>query len=230
MKRICTICARGGSKGLPNKNVKLLLGKPLLVHSIERAQESGLFDRIAVSSDSPQILSLARDAGVTDLVERPADMATDFAPKAPAIRHALTVVEARWNEVYETQVDLAVTSPLRRSDDIRGAVSLLETLGVSSVITGKPSDHSPYFSLVEEQPDGHVELSKKADFVRRQDCPRSFDMDGSIYVWNTSVFRADPKVFYSDTRLFEMPPERSRDIDTELDFAIVEMLMIRQQR
>jgi N-acylneuraminate cytidylyltransferase/CMP-N,N'-diacetyllegionaminic acid synthase len=197
----------------------------MLLYSIEKAVESGLFDRVAVSSDSAEILNLARAAGVADIVERPPEMATDFAPKAPAIRHALVTVEARHGETYDVQVDLAATSPLRLAEDIRGAVALLESTGVASVITGTPSRHSPYFSLVEEWPDGHVELSKKADIVRRQDSPRTYDMDGSIYVWKTSVFRRDPKVFYPDTRLFVMPEERSQDVDTQCDFDIVELLM-----
>jgi N-acylneuraminate cytidylyltransferase/CMP-N,N'-diacetyllegionaminic acid synthase len=228
MKRICTICARGGSKGLPGKNIRPLLGKPMLLYSIEVAQESGLFDRIAVSSDSSEILSLARAAGVSDIVERPFEMATDQAAKCPAIRHALLTVEQRHNEHFDVQVDLAVTAPLRLAGDVAGAVALLETARVSSVITGTPARNSPYFSLVEEAADGSVALSKKADIVRRQDAPRTFDMDGSIYVWDTAVFRAEPKVFYPDTRLFVVPEERSQDVDTEIDFAIVEMLMKRR--
>jgi N-acylneuraminate cytidylyltransferase/CMP-N,N'-diacetyllegionaminic acid synthase len=113
-------------------------------------------------------------------------------------------------------------------DDIRGAVALQERTGAASVITGTPARHSPYFSLVEEATDGSVALSKKADIVRRQDAPRTFDMDGSIYVWDTAAFRTDPKVFYPDTRLYVIPVERSQDVDTEIDFAIVEMLMKRR--
>jgi N-acylneuraminate cytidylyltransferase/CMP-N,N'-diacetyllegionaminic acid synthase len=229
MKRICTICARGGSKGLPGKNIRPLLGKPMLLYSIEVAQESGLFDRIAVSSDSPDILALARNAGVTDIVERPAEMATDQAAKCPAIRHALLTVEKRHGEHFDVQVDLAVTAPLRLTEDVRGAVNLLESARVTSVITGAPARHSPYFSLVEETADGSVALFKKADIVRRQDAPRTFDMDGSIYVWDTAAFRVDPKVFYSDTRLYMLPEDRSHDVDTDIDFAIVEMLMKRRQ-
>jgi len=229
MKRICTICARGGSKGLPGKNIRPLLGKPMLLYSIEVAQESGLFDHIAVSSDSPEILSLARAAGVSDIVQRPPEMATDQAAKCPAIRHALLAVEERHSTRFDVLVDLAVTAPLRLADDIRGAVALLEGTYVSSVITGALARHSPYFSLVEETAEGSVALSKKADIVRRQDAPRTFDMDGSIYVWDTAIFRIDPKVFYSDTRLYLMPQERSQDVDTDIDFAIVEMLMQRNR-
>jgi CMP-N-acetylneuraminic acid synthetase/NAD(P)-dependent dehydrogenase (short-subunit alcohol dehydrogenase family) len=230
MRRLCTICARGGSKGVPNKNLRPLLGKPLLAHSIERARESGLFERIAVSSDSAAILDAAKAAGADDMVERPPEMATDTASKLPAIVHALTTVESRHGVTYDTLVDLDATSPLRLAADIRGAIALFEESGATSVITGTPSHRSPYFNLVEEGPGGFVNVSKPpADTIsRRQDAPRTFDMDASIYVWNPAKFRADPKVFYPDTRLFEMPAERSHDIDSELDFEFVELLLRRR--
>lgn len=226
MKRLCTICARGGSKGVPNKNIRTIWGKPLLAHSIGQARESGLFERIAVSSDSAEILAVARQYAADDLVERPADLATDSSAKAPAILHALTTVERRHNVAYDILVDLDATSPLRQPRDIAGAVRLLEKANASSVITGCPSHRSPYFNLVEENPDGSVrifkELSTKVE--RRQDAPRTFDMNASIYVWRTDIFRIEPRVFYRDTRLYEMPQERSLDIDTVLDFEIVEFL------
>jgi CMP-N,N'-diacetyllegionaminic acid synthase len=229
MKRLCTICARGGSKGVPNKNIRPFLGKPLLTYSIAQARESGLFERIAVSSDSTEILKLAEASGVDDVIQRPAEMATDHAAKVSAIHHALTTIEQRYLTAYDILVDLAVTSPLRRPDDICGAVRLLEESGATSVITGAPSRRSPYFSLVEKFPDGRIDLSKRgpSEFVRRQDAPPTFDMDGSIYVWAVSKFRVDPKVFYTDTRLFEVPVERAHDIDSELDFVIAEFLMRR---
>jgi CMP-N,N'-diacetyllegionaminic acid synthase len=226
MKRLCTICARGGSKGVPNKNIRPLNGKPLLAYSIDQARASGLFERIAVSSDSPDILALAQASGADDLIERPAEMATDAAAKVPAIRHALATVEARHGVTYDTLVDLGATSPLRIPDDIRDAIRMLEACGVASVITGAPSRHSPYFSVVEKRPDGSVCVAKLPDVtvIRRQDAPPTYDMNGSIYVWNAPRFRADPQVFYPDTRLFEMPQERSQDIDSILDFEIVEMI------
>ena len=230
MRRLCTICARGGSKGVPNKNLRRLLGKPLLAYSIERAREAGIFDRIAVSSDSPAILDAAKQAGADELIERPPEMATDTASKLPAIRHALQTVEARRNTTYDTLTDLDVTSPLRLAEDVRGAVRLLEESGATSVITGTPSHRSPYFNLVEADANGFIQLSKRPAGIifRRQDVPRTYDMDASIYVWNAAKFAADPQVFYPDTRLFEMPAERSRDIDSEIDFEIVEMLLRRR--
>ena len=230
MKRLCTICARGGSKGLPNKNLRPLLGKPLLVHSIEQARQAGVFERIAVSSDSSAILETARAAGADDLIDRPAKLATDAAAKVPAIRHALATVEKSHGTTFNTLVDLDATSPLRLPEDIRGDVQSPEESGAASVITVTPSHRSPYFNLVEVGGDGRVNLAKTppAGVVRRQDAPPSFDMNASIYAWNAAKFRADPKVFYLDTRLYEMPAERSHDIDSALDFEIVELLLRRR--
>lgn len=226
MRRLCTICARGGSKGVPGKNVRLLAGKPLIAHSVEQARASGLFERIAISSDDKAILDAAQAAGADDLVIRPPELATDTAPKVPVMRHVQDWVEARHGR-FDTFVDLDATSPLRLPEDISGAVALLEQTGISSVITGAPSHRSPYFNLVEEQADGTVRVSKRLvpPVTRRQDAPRTFDMNASIYVWRAEAFRADPRVFYPDTRLYEMPPQRSHDIDSELDFQIVTFMM-----
>jgi CMP-N,N'-diacetyllegionaminic acid synthase len=230
MNRLCTICARGGSKGVPSKNIRLLAGKPLLVHSIDHARASGLFDRIAVSSDSAEILRVARDADVNDVIERPAELASDTAGKVPAILHALLTVEQRHGMAFDILVDLDATSPLRIPMDIVGAVELLERTGVRSVITGAASHRSPYFNLVEERADGSLGVCKTlpTEVLRRQDAPRTFDMNASIYVWRTDTFRADPRVFHDDTRLYEMPRERSYDIDAPLDFDIVEFVLKRR--
>ena len=231
MKRLCTLCARGGSKGVKGKNLRLLLGKPLIAHSILQALESGQFDAVAVSSDSGEILDVARQFGAHVLVRRPDEMATDAAPKVPAIRHCLAEAERMLGTTFEVLVDLDATSPLRLVDDIVGAIALLEETGVSNVITGAPARRSPYFNLVELNPQGFVQLSKPLPVTieRRQDSPRCFDMNASIYVWQRAVLVAEPKVFYADTKLFEMPEERSQDIDSELDFEIVRLIMERRK-
>jgi N-acylneuraminate cytidylyltransferase/CMP-N,N'-diacetyllegionaminic acid synthase len=107
----------------------------------------------------------------------------------------------------------------------------LQDSGARNVITGAPARRSPYFNLVEQRTDGSVGLSKPAEppITRRQDAPRCFDMNASIYVWRVAPFLAQPAVFYPDTRLFEMPEERSIDIDSDLDFALVELLLRQRQ-
>ncbi|MGY8633299.1 acylneuraminate cytidylyltransferase family protein [Bradyrhizobium sp. 14AA] len=227
MSLLCTICARGGSKGVVGKNARDLLGKPVLAWSIAQARETGLFDAIAFSSDSDALLDAALKAGADIAVRRPDEMATDTAPKLPAIRHCLERAIAQTGKTPEIFVDLDVTSPLRLASDITGAVALLRESGARNVITGAPARRSPYFNLVEQRTDGSVGLSKSADppITRRQDAPRCFDMNASIYVWRVASFLEQPAVFYPNTRLFEMPEERSIDIDSDLDFALVELLL-----
>ncbi|MFN0044113.1 MAG: cytidylyltransferase domain-containing protein [Alphaproteobacteria bacterium] len=229
MRRICTICARGGSKGVAGKNLRKLAGKPLIAHSIGQARACGLFEAVAVSSDSADILAAARTAGADVLVDRPAAMASDTAPKLPAIQHCVRTAEARLGVAFDTMVDLDATAPLRLPADIAGAVALCEAGGCANVITGAPAHRSPYFNLVEEVEDGFVALVKRGDkaIVRRQDAPRCFDCNASIYVWPRAEFFRAEAVLLPTTRLYQMPPERSHDIDSELDFAIVEMLMNR---
>lgn len=227
MSLLCTICARGGSKGVVGKNARDLLGRPVLAWSIAQARETGLFDAIAFSSDSDALLDAAVKAGADIAVKRPDEMATDTAPKLPAIRHCLEQAMAQTGKTPDIFVDLDVTSPLRLASDITGAVALLRESGARNVITGAPARRSPYFNLVEQRTDGSVGLSKSTSppVTRRQDAPRCFDMNASIYVWRVAPFLEQPAVFYPDTRLFEMPEERSIDIDSDLDFALVEMLL-----
>jgi len=227
MSRICSVCARGGSKGVRNKNTRELAGRPLIAHTLEQARSTGLFKLIAVSSDSAEILDLARTHGADLAVERPPELASDTAAKIPAIRHCVEAAEKAADERFDVVVDLDVTSPLRVPDDIRNAVELLESQQVSNVITAAPARRSPYFNLVELGEDGVVRLSKAfgKPIVRRQDSPPCFDMNASIYVWRREALFNHDTVFLPDTRLLVMPEERSVDIDSELDFEVVELLM-----
>ena len=230
MKRLCTICARGGSKGVPVKNLAPILGRPLIAHTIVQAQESALFDAVAVSSDSEAILQVAEEYGVDLLIRRPDELATDQADKLPVIKHCVEEAESRLGASFETFVDMDATSPLRLIKDIEGAVALLEAGGCSNVITGAVSRRSPYFNLVEEGEDGYARLSKPLDQTvsRRQDAPPCFDMNASIYVWKRESFFPAPRVFYNDTKLFVMPDDRSLDIDNPLDLEIVSFLMAKR--
>ena len=229
MKRICTICARGGSKGVKGKNARMLLGKPLIAHSIEQAKVSGLFDAIAVSSDSALILEISKEWGIDYLIKRPDELATDQAAKLPAVRHCVTEVERQMGCQFDTMVDLDATSPLRIVEDIHKAVAMHEKSDADNVITAMPARRSPYFNLVELDSDGIPVLSKtlKDAIFRRQDSPKCYDMNASIYVWKRKVFFECDTVFNPATRLYVMPEERSIDIDSELDFKFVEFLMSR---
>ena len=226
MKRLCTICARGGSKGVPNKNIRQMVGKPLIGHSILQAQSSGLFEAIAVSSDSMKILDISKKFGADYSILRPPELASDSAPKLPAIQHCVNEVETLSGENFDVIVDLDVTSPLRITKDIEGAVKLLEDKNVSNVITGCPARRSPYFNLVERDEMGYARLSKPPEktITCRQDAPECFDMNASIYVWNRAGLIGSKSIFNADTLLFVMPEERSIDVDHEWEFEYVEFL------
>lgn len=230
MRRICTICVRAGSQGVKGKNHRLMAGKPLFQHSLEHAIDSKLFDWVAISSDDQFILSSALDMGADQVIERPDELATAQAGKLPAILHAVMEAEITSETEFDTMVDLDATSPLRNISDIIGAVELLESSDAENIITGAPSHRSPYFNMVELDREGLVKLSKKqnVDILRRQDAPICFDMNASIYVWKRKYFFPMPKVFSNRTKLYEMPTERSLDIDTELDFELVNYLMNRK--
>lgn len=233
MKRLCTICARGGSKGVKNKNTRLIAGKPLIAHSIIQAKTSGLFQYLAVSSDCENILKIAQDWGADYVVHRPQEMASDTAAKVPAIRHCFQSIEKLLGINFEILVDLDATSPLRNIQDIEESIDLLESKNVSNVITGCLARRSPYFNLVEETDTGIVKLSKQPDhfIARRQDTPNCYDLNASIYVWKRDALLSNNNsVFYPDTRLYVMPENRSIDIDSELDFQFVEFLMERESK
>jgi CMP-N,N'-diacetyllegionaminic acid synthase len=225
--RIATICARGGSKGLPGKNVRLLAGKPLIAHAIDQAKEAGLFDIVVVSSDSDAILDEAAKWSPDLTVKRPDHMATDAASKLPPIAHAVLAAEAEHDITFDTIVDLDVTSPLRAVEDIIGAVKLMEERNVSNVLTGSPARKIPYFNMLELTPEGYVALSKPTEprIERRQDCPPCFDMNAAVYVWQRFAIIDLPHIFFDDTLLYIMPEERSFDIDNETDFEFVAFLM-----
>jgi CMP-N-acetylneuraminic acid synthetase len=119
MKILCTICVRGGSKGLRNKNIKNINGKPLVSYTINQAIRSKIFDNIAISSDSYKILNIAKKFGIKDLIKRPKNLAIDSAPKIPVIKHCLAEMEKRYKKKYDLIVDLDATAPLRKIIDIK---------------------------------------------------------------------------------------------------------------
>lgn len=229
-KRLCTICARGGSKGVKNKNIRPLLGLPLIAHSLKQAKESGLFHSIAVSSDSSQILETAQKWGADLLIERPAELATDTSGKLPAIRHCLLEAESLKDTKFDEIVDIDATSPLRLVQDIINCVKLLEEKKGQIVITAAPARKSPYFNMVELDATDCPRLIKSLPTAvkRRQDSPQCFDMNASIYVYTRDALIGRDSLFHDDTLLYVMPEDRSIDIDTEMDFEMVEYLMRRK--
>ena len=226
MKVLCTICARKGSKGVPNKNVKEILGKPLIAFSIEQALESNLFDKIVVSTDSEEIKKIAKKYGAKCWFSRPAELCEDNSAKIPAIQHALQESEKKFNCKFDQIIDLDVTSPLRNVEDIKKAYKIFLKDGLDNLITGTKSRRNPYFNMIEIK-NGKVELSKKLKntFASRQQLPQVYDMNASIYIWSRDFLIKEDSLFSGKLGFFEMPEDRSIDIDTQLDFEIVQMIM-----
>lgn len=228
MSVLCTICARGGSKGVPNKNIKELLGKPLIAYTIEQAFYCRFIDRVVVSTDSQDIAIIAKQYGVEVPFMRPSDLATDESPKLPVIQHAVRYYIENLNFKPDYVIDLDPTSPLRISDDIEKCLNLImNDFNCDSVITGYRSNKNPYFNMVEIDPKGFAYLSKKTEkqVIRRQDAPIVYAMNASIYVWKTEVLLNQTRIVSGKMKLIEMPKERSIDIDTEIDFKLVELIM-----
>ena len=228
---LCTICMRGGSKGVPRKNLRELHGKPLVAYTIEHARESALFEHIVVSTDSHEIAEVAKSFGVESWFLRPAELATDEAPKLLAIRHALQESEKHYGQIYDVIVDLDATSPLRKIEDIVGAYRQFLDEKADILISGCPSRKNPYFNMVEEV-NGRIQKVKQLDSVptRRQDAPEVYDMNASIYIWNRKALIENETLFTDKTSLFIMPEERSLDIDTDLDWSFVEFIMKKSEK
>jgi CMP-N,N'-diacetyllegionaminic acid synthase len=224
---LCTICARGGSKGIKNKNIRELCGKPLISYTIEQAKNSNLFDHIVISTDSDDIAAIAKKYGGEVFFKRSVEMASDTAGKLDVIRDAFIRSEEYYNRVFDYLIDLDATSPLRNVADIINSFNQFKKDNNDNLITAMPSRRSPYFNIVEQSEDGKVYLSKKLDnaIVRRQDAPKTYDMNASIYIWKREAILNENTLFLENTGLYVMPEERSIDIDSELDFKFVEFLM-----
>lgn len=224
---LCTICARGGSKGVKNKNIKELNGKPLIAYTIEQAKDSNLFEHIVISTDSDDIANIAKIYGAEVFFKRSEEMATDTAGKLDVIRDAFKRSEEYYNRTFDYLIDLDATAPLRLTEDIVNSFNQFKENNNDNLITAMPSRRSPYFNLVEQDENGKVYLSKELDnkIIRRQDAPKSYDMNASIYIWKRDIILNENSIFLEKTGLYVMPEERSIDIDTEFDFKFVDFLM-----
>lgn len=220
---IITICARGGSRGVPGKNIRPLCGKPLITYTIEQALACPNIDGVYVSTDDPEIANIAELAGAKVPFIRPAELATSEAPKLAVIIHLVEHLETQGMDI-DRIVDLDPTSPLRSSEDIRACIELLDD-EADLVITGYEADKNPYFNMVEAKDDGFFHLVKPVDggVAARQQAPKVYSMNASIYVWHRRSLQQS--LWDGKVRLHIMPRERSIDIDDPLDWKIVEMLM-----
>jgi CMP-N,N'-diacetyllegionaminic acid synthase len=226
-KILVVIPARGGSKGVPNKNIKELLGKPLIAYTIEQAKRSRYIDRTIVSTDSPAIADIAVSWGAEVPFLRPEALATDQSSTLDVLVHAIDWLEKNENYKFDILVLLHATTPLREPEDIDRSIELLLEKGVENVFTVTEAHRNPYFNMVEIK-NNKVSLVKMGNYATRQTAPEVFDMNSSIYVWWKDIFMKKRSVFLENSRVYIMPRTRSVDIDDSLDFKIAEMLLSNQ--
>ncbi|EHH0538164.1 hypothetical protein J7D62_001263 [Campylobacter lari] len=230
---ICIIGCREGSKGVKNKNIRNIAGKPLLAYTIEQALKSQLFRHIVLSTDSKEIADIGKKWGAEVFFLRDPAMATDNAGKLQVIQDAVIRSEKYYQEKYDIVVDLDATSPLREVEDILNAYKQFIQNDNDILITASPSRKNPYFNMVEileKDEKTIIELSKKTSspILRRQDAPKCYDMNASIYIWKKDILLNSQTLFTENTGLYVMPEDRSVDIDTEIDFNFVEFLLMKK--
>jgi CMP-N,N'-diacetyllegionaminic acid synthase len=227
MRNICTILARGGSTGLKSKNTKILCGKPLIHYTIEQALESELFDKVAVSSDSDEILDISSLIEGVEIVKRPKELADNVISKLPGIKHAVQEIENQYNCLFDNVIDLDPTSPLREVEDIHNAFNQFIDNDHDNLITAMPARRSPSFNMVRIDENNQVNLVivPETPITCRQNAPVCYDMNASIYVWKRNVLFDNNSLFIKKTGLYLMPEERSIDIDNAVDFEFVEFIM-----
>jgi len=225
MKYIALICARGGSKGLPGKNIKSLDGTPLIGWSINIAKQIDRISRIIVSTDSKKIAKIATEHGAEVPFIRPTDLAADDSPEWLVWRHAINHMENQ-GEKIDSIVVLPATAPLRSIRDVNKCIDLFEKGGTDSVITVSESNRNPYFNMIVKDSKGYSSLVIQSDkgITRRQDAPQIFDMTTVAYVVRTSFVKTHNGIFEGRVKSVTIPSERAIDIDTILDFKIAEYL------
>lgn len=230
MKAVAVIFARGGSKGIPGKNVKMLQGKPLIGWSIEQALSIARIERVLVSTDSEDIAEIALQFGAEVPFMRPAELAADSSPEYLAWQHAAKYLSVESTEDPLIMVSLPTTAPLRLPVDVDNCLDLYEAGGADVVITVTDARRSPYFNMVQANYDGLVSLvnSTKSEISRRQDVPVVYDMTTVAYVVSTEYVQAHKSIFDGRVKAVHVPPERAIDIDTQLDFDIAQFLMSRR--
>lgn len=228
MNLLITLCARGGSKGIPGKNIRPLNGKPLIGYSIETAQHFGkpLNADIALSTDDELIRKAASPFGVNSTYQRPPHLATDTAGKIETIEDLVLHEEKTRSKKYDYILDLDVTSPLRTVEDLQEAFRIIssdpQALNLFSV---NPAARNPYFNMVEQQPNGYYGLIKTGNFVTRQSAPPVYDMNASFYFYRRTFFEQGLRKTITERSLIYVMPHMCFDLDHPVDFDFMSFLL-----
>lgn len=225
MKNIAIIPARSGSKGLKDKNIKMLAGKPLMAYSIEAAIKSDMFDTVMVSTDSEEYANIARRYGAEVPFLRSAETSSDTASSWAAVSEVLDNYKAL-GKVFDTFMLLQPTSPLRRSEDICGAYKLLDEKNANTVVSLCETDHSPLSCNtlpVDRSMDGFLQEELKN--ARRQDVEIYYRFNGAIYLSKVAFYEKFGDIYKSGCYAYIMDKKSSVDIDDEVDFLLCEAIL-----
>ncbi|MBE2173396.1 acylneuraminate cytidylyltransferase family protein [Acinetobacter oleivorans] len=225
MRNFVFIFARGGSKGLPGKNIKPLAGKPLLQYSIDTALASDLIEQVFVSTDDQAIAQVAIEGGAI-LIERPAELATDQSPEWLSWRHAVEWATEHYGS-FDGFVSLPATSPLRSQDDVEAAILKRQAEKADICIAITPASRSPYFNMVKHNEAGFVELvnQPEGEVSRRQDAPKVFDITTVVYATTPQFVLNNYGLFSGKVASVEVPKARAVDIDDIYDFRLAEAII-----
>ncbi len=219
--KLITICARGGSKGIPGKNIKTVGGVPLLAYTARTAKDFARLcgGKIILSTDSDEILKVGAEYGLPTDYVRPDFLADDFCGKPEAIRHALEFAEQRDGCEYDIIVDLDVTSPIRTLDDIQACCSLLyDNPDVLTSFSVSPAERNPYFSMVEVKDDGYCKVVVESVYKTRQSAPKVYDMNASVYAYRREALLCDnPRAVTPRSKVYVMD-HICFDLDEPADF------------
>jgi N-acylneuraminate cytidylyltransferase len=222
MNILYIIPARGGSKGIPGKNIKMLGGKPLICHSIEIARQLAKDEDICVTTDDSLIIAEVEKMGLHVPFVRPAELATDTAGSYEVILHALHFFEKQ-GKVYDAIVLLQPTSPFRKPEFVKEAIALYNN-SIDQVVSVVETKSNPYYILFEEDSNGFLQKSKQGNFTRRQDCPKVYEYNGSIYVMNVNSLKKKNIGQFNKVVKYVMEAKWSIDLDTPLDWEFAEFL------
>ena len=234
---ICVISARGGSRGVPGKNYKKIMGKPLITHAIEKAFASKIFDYIVVSTDSEKISKIAIEAGAEVPFKRPDHLSNSTVGKFDVWKHALLNCERIYKKKFNVYVDIDCTNPLLTVEDIKGTLKKFSQLQANgkkpdAVFNVCEARRNPYFNLVEEDINGVLHMSKsigESPIIARQQAPLVYEHVAGTYVLNAEFVKDRNHLLEGRSFGFVIPNERSFDIDSKLDLIIVEFLMNRKE-
>lgn len=227
MRVLGLIPARGGSKGVPRKNIKLLAGKPLLAYTAEAALAAEHLSRVILSTDDEEIAEVGRACGIEVPFLRPADLALDKSPTLPVVQHALRFIEEQGDR-FDAVCLLQPTNPLRRAADIDACIALMENSDADAVISvlAVPAEHNPHWVYFRNA-DGGLSLStgELSPIPRRQDLPAAFHREGSVYVTRRDVVINENSLYGARVAGYEIDPARSVNIDTPEDWERAEKLI-----